>query len=226
MRLDVRVLDAQGHPVRDLRADEIEVIEEGQSRPILLFQHIEEPSGPYEDVARRTIAGEVSTNQGAPRGHLYVLIFDQHHIETGHEQRARIAAERFLRTRVGRGDRVALYALPGPGPQIDFTGNVDRAASELIRVRGSLERVSPGRPRHHTNSTRRTRSAAATRRSSRASSTVSPRSRRAPTRSRAVGVAPGSPAQLAPTSVSSNHSSRKTPGRSRHARTRRQGGSS
>jgi VWFA-related protein len=144
VRLDVRVLDAQGHPVRDLRADEIEVIEEGQSRPILLFQHIEEPSGPYADVARRTIAGEVSTNLGAPRGHLYVLIFDQQHIETGHEQRARIAAERFLRTRVRRGDRVALYALPGPGPQIDFTGNVDRAASELIRVRGSLERVSPG----------------------------------------------------------------------------------
>jgi VWFA-related protein len=144
VRLDVRVLDAQGHPVRDLRADEIEVIEEGRSRPILLFQHIEEPSGAYADVARRTIAGEVSTNQGAPRGHLYVLIFDQHHIEAGHEQRARIAAERFLRTRVRPGDRVALYALPGPGPQIDFTANVDRAASELIRVRGSLERFAPG----------------------------------------------------------------------------------
>jgi VWFA-related protein len=144
VRLDVRVLDSDGRPVRDLRADEIEIVEDGQPRPILFFQHIEEPSGPYADVARRTIAGEVSTNQGAPRGHLYVLIFDQHHIEAGHEQRARIAAERFLRTRVRRGDRVALYALPGPGPQIDFTGNVDRAASELVKVRGSLERVAQG----------------------------------------------------------------------------------
>jgi VWFA-related protein len=144
VRLDVRVIDANGRPIRDLRADEIEVTDEGKIRPVLLFQHVEEPSGPYEDVARRTIAGEVSTNQGAPRGHLYVLVFDQHHIATGNEQRARIAAERFLRSRVRPGDRVALYALPGPGPQIGFTGNVDRAASELVRVRGSLERVTQG----------------------------------------------------------------------------------
>jgi VWFA-related protein len=144
IRLDVRVLDPQGRPIRDLRPDEIEIVEDGGPRPVLLFQHIEEPSGPLDEVARRTIAGEVSTNQGAPRGHLYVLVFDQAHIATGNEQRARHAAEEFLRTRVKRGDRVALYALPGPGPQIDFTGNVDRVASELVRVRGSLERVAQG----------------------------------------------------------------------------------
>ncbi|MGH9331448.1 MAG: VWA domain-containing protein, partial [Vicinamibacterales bacterium] len=144
VRLDVRVFDAGGRPIRDLRADEIELTEDGRPRPILLFQHVEEPSGPYEDVARRTIAGEISTNQGAPRGHLYVLVFDQHHIASGNEQRARIAAERFLRTRVRPGDRVALYALPGPGPQIGFTGNIERAASELVKIRGSLERMTQG----------------------------------------------------------------------------------
>jgi VWFA-related protein len=144
VRLDLRVFDANGHPIRDLRADEIELMEDGRLRPVLLFQHVEEPSGPHADVARRTIAGEVSTNQGAPRGHLYVLVFDQHHITSGNEQRARIAAERFLRTRVRPGDRVALYALPGPGPQIGFTANVERAASELVKVRGSLERLTQG----------------------------------------------------------------------------------
>jgi VWFA-related protein len=144
VRLDVRVLDENGRPIPDLRADEIEVLEEGQPRAVLLFQHVEEPSGAYADVARRTIAGEVSTNQGAPRGHLYFLIFDQHHITSGNEQRARIAAERFLRTRIRPGDRVALYALPGPGPQVDFTGNVDRAVAELPKIRGSLERLSQG----------------------------------------------------------------------------------
>jgi VWFA-related protein len=144
VRLDVRVFEANGRPIRDLRADEIELTEDGRPRPVVLFQHVEEPSGPYQDVALRTIAGEVSTNQGAPRGHLYVLVFDQHHIATGNEQRARIAAERFLRTRVRPGDRVALYALPGPGPQIGFTSNVERAASELVKIRGSLERMTQG----------------------------------------------------------------------------------
>lgn len=144
VRLDVRVTDDQGRPIGDLRRDEIEVIEDGQSRPILLFQHIAEPRGSYVDVARRTIAGEVSTNRGAPRGHLYVLVFDQHHITAGNEQRARRAAEHFLKTRIRPGDRVALYALPGPGPQLPFTADIRRAGDELARVRGSLERVGYG----------------------------------------------------------------------------------
>src|SRR5436190_202766 len=76
VRLDVRVTDAQGRPVRDLRQDEVEVVEDGNRRPVLFFQHIEEPAESYADISRHTVAGEVSTNQGAARGHLYLLIFD------------------------------------------------------------------------------------------------------------------------------------------------------
>src|SRR6266851_2864093 len=43
VRLDVRVTDVEGRPIRDLRQDEVEVIENGDSRPVVLFQHIEEP---------------------------------------------------------------------------------------------------------------------------------------------------------------------------------------
>jgi VWFA-related protein len=144
VRLDVRVTGRDGSPIKDLRREEVEVIEDGRARPVLLFQHIEEPTGSYFEVARRTIAGEVSTNRGAPRGHLYVLVFDQHHITPGNEQRARLAAQRFLRSHVRPGDRVALYALPGPGPRISFTADVDRAIAELAQVRGGLERVGSG----------------------------------------------------------------------------------
>lgn len=144
VRLDVRVTGADGRPVEDLRPDEITIIEDGKARPIVLFQHVDEPSDSYMEVASRTIAGEVSTNQGAPRGSLYVLVFDQHHITAGNEQRARKAAETFLRTRIRPGDRVALYALPGPGPQLDFSADVSRAIAELPKVRGSLERSGFG----------------------------------------------------------------------------------
>src|SRR5919201_3690610 len=122
VRLDVRVIDEQGRPVRDLKPDEVEIVEGGEARPVVLFQHVEEPAESYADVTSRTVAGETSTNQGAARGHVYVLVFDQQHLSPGAEQRSRQAVERFLRTRVRRGDRVALYALPGPGPQIGFTG--------------------------------------------------------------------------------------------------------
>ena len=144
VRLDVRVLDSVGRPVTDLRRDEVQVLQNGQPLPIVQFQHVAEPSGTYVQVARRTIAGEVSTNRGAPRGHLYLLVFDQAHITPGNGQRARLAAARFLRTRFRPGDRVALYALPGPGPQVPFTSDVNAVLSKLPQIRGMLDREEPG----------------------------------------------------------------------------------
>jgi VWFA-related protein len=142
VRLDVRVVDDAGLPVKDLRADEVRVSEGGAPRPVVVFQHVAEPVGSYLEVARRTIGAEVSTNQGAPRGHLYVFVFDQAHISPGNEVRARLAVDRFLHTRVKPGDRVALYALPGPGPQIPFTSNINIPLAELVQVRGGLDRQS------------------------------------------------------------------------------------
>jgi VWFA-related protein len=139
VRLDVNAVDGEGRPVPDLRADEVEVFENGVRRPVLLFQRVQQPVGSYADVARRTIASEVSTNQGAPRGHVYVLVFDQSHITAGNEQRARQAAQRFLRSAMRAGDRVAVYGLPGPGPQIEFTGDASRAIRGLDLVRGSRD---------------------------------------------------------------------------------------
>jgi len=139
VRLDVRVSDDQGRPIRDLRQDEVEVLEGGAKRQVVFFQHVEEPRESYDDARSHTVAGDVSTNQGAARGHLYVIIFDEAHITPGGEQRARIAVERFLTTRVRRGDRAALYALPGPGPQVSFTSDVRRLIAELPKVRGTFD---------------------------------------------------------------------------------------
>jgi len=144
VRLDVRVTDDAGRPVKDIQPHEIEVIEDGNPRPIVLFQHIAEPDAPVAEAARRTVASEVSTNRGAPRGHLYVIVFDQSHIAPGNEQRARRAVERFLRTRVRPGDRAALYGLPGPGPSVPFTSDMRRLVEALPRVRGGLERRTAG----------------------------------------------------------------------------------
>lgn len=144
VRVDVRVTDDEGRPIADLRPDEVQIKEEGARRPVLLFQHVEAPQGTYAEAAQRTIAAQVSTNQGSPRGHVYVLVFDESHILPGREQRARRAAEQFLRTRVRPGDRVALYALGGPGPQIEFTSDVARVLKALPAVRGAAEESGAG----------------------------------------------------------------------------------
>jgi VWFA-related protein len=75
---------------------------------------------------------------------VYVLVFDESHILPGHEVGARLAAERFLRTSIRPGDRVGLYALPGPGPQIEFTSDVQRILRELTAVRGVGEETGTG----------------------------------------------------------------------------------
>lgn len=142
VRLDIRVTDAAGRPVTDLRQDEILITEDGIARPVLLFQRITEPAEAFVDAAQQAITAEVSSNDGFPRGHLYLLVFDQAHITAGNEQRARLAAEQFIRRHVRPSDRIALFAVPGPGPQIAFTADRTRALEELSRIRGSYQRVA------------------------------------------------------------------------------------
>lgn len=143
VRFDVRIVDAAGKPITDLRPEEIQIIEDGQPLPIVLFQRVTEPADSYVDAALRAVSAEVSSNDAFPRGHLYILIFDQQHITAGNEQRARIAAEQFIRTRVRPSDRVALFAVPGPGPQVGFTADKTRALASLDTIRGYYQRVSP-----------------------------------------------------------------------------------
>jgi len=141
VRFDLSVTDGNGHPLTDVRADEIEVVEDGRPRPIVLFQRVQEPAGFYADLAIRAVSAEVTNNEAAPRGHLYVLLFDQQHITPGNEQAAREAAERFIRTRVRASDRIAIFGLPGPGPELQFTADQQRAVAELRKVHGDYDPI-------------------------------------------------------------------------------------
>ncbi|HJU44216.1 MAG TPA: VWA domain-containing protein [Vicinamibacterales bacterium] len=136
VRFDVRVIDGDGRPVTDLRPEEITITDAGTNLPIVLFQRVTEPAGSYVQDALRATTAEVSSNAAFPRGHLYILIFDQQHLTPGNEQRARVAAESFIRRRVRPSDRVALFALPGPGPRLGFTADKSRAIESLASIRG------------------------------------------------------------------------------------------
>lgn len=140
-RLDLIVTDKDGRPIPDLRADEVQVIEGASPRPVLMLQRIAEAGRTYAESAQRTISSEVSTNQGAPRGQLYVLLFDQEHMTPGLDQKVRVAVERFLRDKVQPQDRVAMYGLPAPGPALAFTNNTRAALDQLQSVRGNLQRT-------------------------------------------------------------------------------------
>jgi VWFA-related protein len=141
VRFDVRVVDATGQPITDLRPEEIVIEEQGERLPIMLFQRVTEPAESYVDAAMRAVTSQISSNDAFPRGHLYILLFDQEHITPGNEQRARMAAEAFIRTKVRPSDRVALFGIPGPGPEIGFTADKMRAIGGLSSIRGSYQRT-------------------------------------------------------------------------------------
>src|SRR6266540_76614 len=141
VRFDLRVTDASGRPIRDLRPEEIEIAEDGATQAILLFQHLDEPAGTYAEAALRSVSAEVSSNRGAPWGRLYILIFDQAHIAPGNEQIARGAAETFIKTRVRPSDRIAVVGIPGPGPDLGFTADRTRAIAELAKMHAGGEQT-------------------------------------------------------------------------------------
>ena len=144
VRLDVQIVDAKGRPIPDIRPDEVRIVEGSANRPVVLFQRVAGGGGSYVEAAERTIASDVSTNQGAPQGQLFVFVFDQEHIRSGGEEPVRAAADAFLRQRVRPQDRVAIYGLPGPGPAQPFTANLLNAREQLARVRGGLVRTQNG----------------------------------------------------------------------------------
>jgi VWFA-related protein len=141
VRFDVSVVDSDGKPLPDVRPDEVEILEGGKPRPLVMFQRVQEPAGFYTEAALRAASAEVTTNEASPRGHLYVLVFDQEHIAPGNEESARQAAATFLRTSVRPSDRVAMFAIPGPGPNLTFTADTTRAIKELGTIRGTLDRI-------------------------------------------------------------------------------------
>ena len=141
VRFDLSVIDADGNPVTDIKPGEVQIVEDGKPLPIVLFQRVREPSGFYSDLALRAVSAEVTNNDAAPRGHLYIFVFDQQHITPGNEQYARQAAEKFIRTHVRSTDRIAVFGIPGPGPDLQFTNDAQRAIAQLAQVRGGLEKT-------------------------------------------------------------------------------------
>ena len=145
VRLDVRVLDDQGRSIADLKPDEIQVTEGDVDRPIVLFQRVVGSGDSYVESAQRTIASEISTNEGAPQGHLFILLFDQDHIQSGNEQPVRARRPCVPAQSGAAHDRVAIYGLPGPGPAQSFTANIQTARLQLASVHGWLDRRATGR---------------------------------------------------------------------------------
>jgi len=115
VQIDVVVAGADGAPVRDLRREDFEVLEDGRPQRISHFA-----VGTASRPATLPAAGPagtpsppgVPTSTRAP-GRTIVLVFDDLHLGASRLSAAKVEAKRFLREDVGPRDQVALLTTSG-----------------------------------------------------------------------------------------------------------------
>ncbi|HSD26072.1 MAG TPA: hypothetical protein VLL75_02160 [Vicinamibacteria bacterium] len=122
---DASVVDGEGNPVLGLGPGDFGAEVDGKPRRVLSVEYIGREFGPAEALAPRQ--AQFSTNESTPRGRLILLLVDRGNIGQGGGREVLRAAERFLGS-LAPADRIGLVFVPGPGPSIEFTSDV-----ELIR---------------------------------------------------------------------------------------------
>jgi VWFA-related protein len=146
LEVDVNIVDSAGRPIGDLRAPDFNVTVDGQPRTIASSLFIRDDSSDPA-AARYKADPYVASNTDRPRGRLIIVAIDQNNITTGRARDLMTSVRKFVEALPGA-DRVALVALPAPGPAVDFTANRQRIYEALPAIRGvddgNLERYDIG----------------------------------------------------------------------------------
>jgi VWFA-related protein len=147
LEVDVNVVDGDGHPVLDLRSPEFSVSVDGQSRKVVSSAFIRDDSSQSPETPGYKDDPYVASNTDRPRGRLVVVVLDQNNITAGRARDLIVSVRRFIE-QLPAADRVALVAIPSPGPAVEFTANRARIYQALAGIRGTednnLERYDIG----------------------------------------------------------------------------------
>jgi VWFA-related protein len=130
--VDVTVIDPLGRPVRGLSPADFILEVDGRPRRLVSLDFVDQSGEPAP--GPEPTAG-VSTNEGAVRGRLVVLVFDQGNIRQGYGRQAVDAADRLLDT-LTPADRVGLISLGIGGPNVELTSDHKQVRDALRRVIG------------------------------------------------------------------------------------------
>lgn len=99
VELSALVVDERGQPVRDLRADEIEIYDGGRKQKVQSFAAFSRAAAPIPmDTASPADARAtaLATNSWAGTSRLLALVIDDLHIDARYAERARTVARRFV----------------------------------------------------------------------------------------------------------------------------------
>ena len=135
--VDASVVDSDGRPVLGLGVEDFRAQVDGKPRRVLSVEYVGRDIEPAEPAPPR--AAPFSTNEHEPRGRLILLLADVGNIGQGGGREVLKAAGRFL-DGLAPADRVGLAIVPGPGPNVEFTSDLDLVRSSLGGLVGQAQR--------------------------------------------------------------------------------------
>jgi VWFA-related protein len=138
VEVDAIVTDRSGRFVRDLRLDEIEILEDGKLQRLGALYLVDR--GVAMEASAGAPARDTAQDAGTPIRRAFFFLFDQEHLTPGALNRVRTGVERFISTEFRDGhDLASLYAMGASG-QVRMTSEREELLRSVrgIRFRGDV----------------------------------------------------------------------------------------
>ncbi len=136
LEVDVNVVDGRGQPLADIRSPEFSVSVDGKSRKVVSSEFIRDDSVQAVEASAYKENPYVATNTDRPRGRLIIIVIDQNNITAGRARDLIVSVRKFVE-QLPPPDRVALVAIPSPGPAVEFTASRQRIYQAMAGIRGT-----------------------------------------------------------------------------------------
>jgi VWFA-related protein len=141
--VDFIALDADGAPVSDLQASDIEIRIAERVRAVRTLRRVSAAPAPASAAPSSRMPAPYGTNDAVSAGRRFILIIDQESIMAGREQLFRDAIEGLL-AQFTPVDRAMVAALPFGGVLTPFTADIVRIRLAAGRVTGQGARAETG----------------------------------------------------------------------------------
>ena len=142
--IDFIAVQADGTPVADLQAFEVEVRIDDRVRTLRSIRRVTTAPVPAVQLPSRAVLPPYGDNDSVAAGRLFVLVVDQESFVAGGEQLVRSAVEGLL-GQLTPADRAMVAALPFGGVKVPFT-------SQAARIRAAVNGLSAQGSRNETGS--------------------------------------------------------------------------
>ena len=138
VEVDAIVTDRSGRFIRDLRLDEIEILEDGQPQRLQALYLVDR--GVATEASTGAPASDAPQSASPPVRRAFFFLFDQEHLTPGSLNRVRAGVERFLTSDFRDGADLAALHATGAGGQVRMTAGREELLRSVrdVRFRGDV----------------------------------------------------------------------------------------